>query len=145
MVVTVAATLIIPALFKPGGGTRDVGLTGAAPPGLAAAITGQARAAGITARVHHYGSLAAGEQAVRQGRLDVLVASGQRLEWQGRADQQLKAVVTGAIQLAAVRERAATAGLRPQAAAALLAPVPVNSVELGHVAAAVLPTSWPSS
>jgi ABC-2 type transport system permease protein len=134
MVVTVAATLIIPALFKPGGGTRDVGLTGAAPPGLAAAITGQARAAGITARVHHYGSLAAGEQAVRQGRLDVLVASGQRLEWQGRADQQLKAVVTGAIQLAAVRERAATAGLRPQAAAALLAPVPVNSVELGHVA-----------
>jgi ABC-2 type transport system permease protein len=134
MVVTVAATLIIPALFKPGGGARDVGLTGPAPPGLAAAITGQAHAAGITARVHHYGSLAVGEQAVRQGRLDVLVASGRRLEWQGRADQQLKASVTGAIQLAAVRERAAAAGIRPQAAAALLAPVPVSSAELGHVA-----------
>jgi ABC-2 type transport system permease protein len=134
MVVTVAAILVIPALVKPGGGARDVGLTGAAAPGLAAAIAGQAHAAGITARVHSYGSLAAGEQAVRQGRLDVLVAGGQRLEWQGRADQQLKASVTGAIQLATVRERATAAGLRPQAAAALLAPVPVSSVELGHVA-----------
>jgi ABC-2 type transport system permease protein len=134
MVVTVAAMLVIPAMFKPGGGARDVGLTAGAAPGLAAAIGEQAHTAGITARVHHYRSLAAGEQAVRQGRLDVLVAGGQRLEWQGRADQQLKASVTGAIQLAAVRERAAAAGLRPQAAAALLAPVPVSSVELGHVA-----------
>jgi ABC-2 type transport system permease protein len=134
MAVAVAAMLIIPALFKPGGGPRDVGLTGPAPPGLAVTIAAQAHAAGITARVHHYGSLAAGEQAVRQGRLDVLVARAQLLEWQGRADVQLKAVVTGAIQLVTVRERAAAAGLRPQAAAALFAPVPVRSTELGHVA-----------
>jgi ABC-2 type transport system permease protein len=133
MVVAVAAVLIIPALFTSGGGTRDVGVTGPAPPGLAATITGQAQAAGITARVHRYGSLAAGEQAVRQGRLDLLVASGQRLEWQGRADQQLKAVTTGAIQLATVHERAAAAGIRPEAATALFAPVPVSSIELGHV------------
>jgi ABC-2 type transport system permease protein len=134
MVVLVAAMLIIPALFKPGGGSRDVGLTGAAAPSLAATIAGQAHAAGITARVHRYASVAAGEQAVRQGRLDVLVAGAQQLEWRGRADQQLKASVTGAIQLAAVRERAAAAGISPRAAAALLAPVPVSSVELGHVA-----------
>jgi ABC-2 type transport system permease protein len=134
MVVAVAAMLIIPALLKPGGGARGVGLTGPAPPGLAATIQEQAHAAGITARVHHYASLAAGEQAVRQGRVDVLVAGAQRLEWQGRADQQLKAVVTGAIQLATVRERAAAAGLRPEAAAALFAPVPVSSAELGRVA-----------
>ena len=38
MVVTVAATLILPALLRPDSGTRDVGLTGAAPPALAAAI-----------------------------------------------------------------------------------------------------------
>jgi ABC-2 type transport system permease protein len=64
----------------------------------------------------------------------VLVSGAQRLAWRGRADQQLEAVVTGAIQLAVVRERAAAAGLRPEAAAALLAPVPVTSVELGRVA-----------
>jgi len=64
----------------------------------------------------------------------VLAAGARRLEWQGRADQQLKTVVTGAIQVVTVRERAAAAGLRPEAAAALLAPMPVSSVELGHVA-----------
>ena len=134
MVVTVAATLILPALLRPDSGTRDVGLTGAAPPALAAALGEQAQAAGITARVHRYASLAAGEQATRQGRVDVLVAGAQRLEWPGQADQQLRAVVTGAIQLVTVRERATAAGLRPGAAAALLAPVPVTNAELGHVA-----------
>ncbi len=134
MVVTVAAVLIIPAVLKPGGGTKDIGLTGSGPPALAATIQAQAHAAGVTVRVHRYASLVAGEQATRQGRLNVLVASAQRLEWQGRADQQLKAVLTGAIQLVTVRERAAAAGISPGAAAALLAPVPVSSVELGHAA-----------
>jgi ABC-2 type transport system permease protein len=134
MAVIVAAMLVLPALLSSGGGTRNVGLAGSVPPALAATIAGQADAIGITARVHHYTSLAAGEQAVRQGRADVLVADAQRLEWPGRADQQLKAVVTGAIQLVAVRERAAAAGISPAAAASLLAPVPVTSIELGHVA-----------
>jgi ABC-2 type transport system permease protein len=134
MAVAVAAVLIIPALLKPGGGTKDIGLTGPTPPTLAATISQQAHAAGVTVHVHRYASLAAGEQATRQGRLDVLVAGAQRLEWPGRADQQLQAVLTGAIQLVTVRERAAAAGISPGAAAALLAPAPVSTVELGHVA-----------
>jgi len=132
MIVAVAAVLILPALLKPDG-TRDIGLTGAAPAALAATIGQQARAAGITARVHPYASLGPGEQAVRDGRLDVLVAGAQRLKWRGQPDEQLKAVVTGAIQLATVRERAGTAGISPGALAALLAPVSVTSVQLGSV------------
>jgi ABC-2 type transport system permease protein len=85
MIVAVAATLILPALLGPGGGAKDVGLTGPAPPALAATIGQQAHAAGSTARIHRYTSLAAGERAVRQGRLDVLVVDAQRLEWKGRA------------------------------------------------------------
>ena len=123
-----------PPCSAPAAAPRDVGLTGSAPPALAATIAQQAHAVGITARVHRYASLAAGEQAVRQGRLDVLVAGAQRLEWQGRADEQLKAVLTGAIQLVTVRERAAAAGISPGALAALLAPVPSRSVELGPAA-----------
>ena len=65
MVVIVAAMLVVPALLGSGGGTRDVGLAGSVPPALAATIAKQADAAGITARVHHYASLAAGEQAAR--------------------------------------------------------------------------------
>ena len=125
LIVGVAAMLILPVLLKPSS-TRDVGVTGPAPAALAATIAGQAQAAGITARVHPYASLAAGEQAVRQGQVDVLVADARRLEWKGKADEQLKAVVTGAIQLATVRERAAAAGISPGALAALLTPAPVS-------------------
>ena len=132
LIVGVAAMLILPVLLKPSS-TRDVGVTDPAPTALAAAIAQQAHAAGITARVHHYASLAAAEQAVRQGHLDVLVADARRLEWKGKPDEQLQAVVTGAIQLATVRERAAAAGISPGSLAALLAPVPVTSVELGPV------------
>jgi ABC-2 type transport system permease protein len=130
MIVGVAAVLILPVLLKPSS-TRDVGVTGPGPVALAATIAGQAHAAGITARVMPYASLSAGEQAVRQGQLEVLVAGAQRLEWKGKPDEQLKAVVTSAIQLAMIRERAAAAGIRPGALAALLAPVPVASVQLG--------------
>ena len=54
------------------------------------------------------------------------MADARRLEWKGKADEQLKAVVTGAIQLATIRERAAAAGISPGALAALLAPAPVD-------------------
>ena len=63
MIVAVAATLILPALLNPGGGINNVGLTGSAPPALAAAVAGRAQAAGTAARVHRYASLAVGEQA----------------------------------------------------------------------------------
>jgi len=133
LIIGVAAMLILPVLLKPGS-VRDVGVTGPVPAALAVTIAQQAQTAGITARVRPYTTLAAGEQAVRQGQVDVLVAGARRLEWKGRADEQLKAVVAGAIQLAAVRERAAAAGIGPAAAAALLTPVPVANVQLGSVA-----------
>ena len=76
--------------------------------------------------------MTAGEQAVQQGQVDVLVAGARRLEWNGKPDEQLESMVTGAIQLATVQRAAAT--IRPGSLAALLAPVPVASVELGSVA-----------
>jgi ABC-2 type transport system permease protein len=130
LIIGVAAMLILPALLKPSS-TRDVGVTGPAPTALAATIAGQAQAAGITARLHPYASLAAAEQAVRQGHLDVLVAGARRLEWKGKPDEQLKTIVTGAIQLATIRERAAAAGISPGALAGLLTPAPVAKVQLG--------------
>lgn len=133
MVATVAVMLILPAVLKPGV-TRTVGLAGTTSPALAAVVAQQAHAAGLTARVHRYASLEAGERAVRQRQVDVLVNGMHRLEWKGAADQQLKAVITGAIQLVTVRQRAATAGIPAGTLAALLAPVPVTSVELGSVA-----------
>jgi ABC-2 type transport system permease protein len=85
-------------------------------------------------RLHRYDDLATGEDAVRGGDLDVLVVDARRLEWGGRADEQLRALVTGAIQLVALQQRAAAAGLSPEDLRALVAPVPVQDVELGSVA-----------
>ena len=79
LIIGVAAMLILPVLLKPGS-VRDVGITGPVPAALAVTISQQAQTAGITARVRPYTTLAAGEHAVRQGQVDVLVAGARRLE-----------------------------------------------------------------
>jgi ABC-2 type transport system permease protein len=134
MLLVVLAVLILPAMLDTGGGLKDVGLTGAVPAQLPGAIGDQGQAAGSTVRMHRYDDLAAGEEAVRRGDLDVLVVDARRLEWGGRPDQQLRAMVSGAIQLVALEERAAAAGVSPDRLRVLVAPVPVEDVELGSVA-----------
>ena len=134
MVVTVAAMIVLPAVLTSTGRSRDVGLTGTVPPELPAVMQVQADAVGTTAQLHRYSTVAAGEAAVRGGDVDVLVVDARRLEWPRVADEKLKAVVTGAIQLVAVRERAAAAGIDPEQLQGLLSPVSVSNVELSAVA-----------
>jgi ABC-2 type transport system permease protein len=133
MLVVVVAAIVVPAMLDTGPGTKDVGVTGAIPNELPHAISGQGDTVGMTVRVHRFDEVAAGEEAVRQKDVDVLVVDAQRLEWRGQADEQLRAVVTGAIQLVVVQERAA-AGVNPDDLLALVTPVPVENVELGVVA-----------
>ena len=133
MLVAVAGAIALPALLDTGPGTKDVGLTGSAPTELTSALRVQGTAVDTTIRVHRYDTVAAGEAAVRDGNVDVLVVGVQQLEWPKRADEQLKAVVTGAIQLVTVSERAAAAGISPDDLAAMLAPAPVRNIELGQV------------
>lgn len=134
MILAVVGVIVVPAMLKTSGGTKDVGLTGAVPNELPRAIQDQSDAVGTTARVHRYDSLAAGEAAVRDRDIDVLLVDARRLEWHGQTDEQMQAVVTGAIQLVAVGERAAAAGISPDALRALVAPVPVENIALGSVA-----------
>lgn len=134
MLVVVVAAIAVPALLAPGKVTRHVGFTGATPDELPRAVTEQGEAVEVTVRVHRYDGLAAGEEAVRDEDVDVLVVAARRLEWRGTADERLRAVVTGAIQLVAVRERAAAAGIAPDELLALVAPVAVKNVELGLMA-----------
>jgi len=133
MLLAVAAAIALPALVDTGPGTKDVGLTGAAPAGLTAAVQAHGDAVDTTIRIHHYDSRTEGEAAVREGDIDVLVVDARQLEWRKRADEQLKAVVTGAIQLVAVRDRAEAAGMDPDELLAVVEPVPVANVELGQV------------
>jgi ABC-2 type transport system permease protein len=134
MLVGAAGAIVLPALLDTGPETKDVALTGSAPAELAPALRAQAEAVDTTIRVHRYDTLAHGEAAVRGGEADVLVVDARQLEWPKRADEQLQALVTGAIQLVTVRERAAAAGISPDEILAVLAPAPVSNVELGQVA-----------
>ena len=134
MIVAVVGSIALPSLIDTGGGTKDIGLSGATPEALPAAIQAQADAIATDIRIHRYATRADGEQAVRDGKTDVLVVDGRQLEWQRRADEQLKAVVTSAIQIVAVQDRATNAGISANQVAELLTPVPVTNVELGQVA-----------
>jgi ABC-2 type transport system permease protein len=133
MLMAVAAAIVLPAVLDTGPGTKDVGLTGDAPTGLAAAIRRQGQAVDTTNRIHRYPDVLSGEGAVRNGGIDVLVVDARRLEWRKRADEQLKAIATGAIQVVTIQARAAAAGIDPGSLAALITPVPVKSLELSRV------------
>jgi ABC-2 type transport system permease protein len=133
MLVTVAGAIALPALFDKGPGTKDVGVTGQNPAGLAEALQTQGAAVDTTIRVHRYDTVAAGQGAVRDRDIDVLVIDARQLEWRKQIDEQLQAVVTGAIQLLAVRDRAEAAGIDPEDLLAIVEPVPVTNVELGQV------------
>jgi ABC-2 type transport system permease protein len=133
MVLGVAAAIVLPALIDTGARTKQVGVTGRTPTQLPEAIRTQGAAVESTVRIRSYETVEAGEQAVRSGTVDVLVVDGRQLEWRKRADEQLKAVVAGAIQLVAVGERAERRGISPNDLSEVLAPVAVTNIELGIV------------
>lgn len=133
MVVVVASSILLPSLLDDGVERRDVGLAGASPAGLSQAVESAGDAVDVKVKIRRFGSVAAGERAVRDGKVDVLVVDAGRLEWQRRADAQLQTVVTGAIQVVTIHQRAAAAGISPAELAALVAPVTVRNVELGRV------------
>ena len=80
MIVAVIGVIALPSLIDTGGGTKDVGLTGTVPAALPNVIRTQGSAVDIKTRIHHYDTLAAGEQAVRDGDIDLLVVDAKQLE-----------------------------------------------------------------
>jgi ABC-2 type transport system permease protein len=130
----VVAAVVVAGQVHPGNVTRDVGFTGATPAALPAAVIGQGKAADVTVRPRSYGSVAAGKQAVRDQKVAVLVVDARTLTWRGQPDERLRAILTSAIQLVTVQQRAAAAGIAPGQLHAVMAPVPVASEQLGVTA-----------
>jgi ABC-2 type transport system permease protein len=133
MLVAAAGSVVLPGLLDSSPGAKDVGLTGDTPAGLPTELRTRGDSVGTTVRVRQFDTRTSGEAAVRDGDIDVLVVDGRQLEWHRRADEQLEAVVAGAIQLVAVRDRAEAAGLDAEELEALVEPVVITSVELGQV------------
>lgn len=134
MVLVAVAIIVLPGLIDTDDATSRVGIAGQTSSSFEQALSGQAASADSTIHLRHYDSVAAGETALRDEQVDVLVVDVRRLEWRGRADTQLQATITGAIQVATVQQRAVDAGVDPATVTRLLAPVPVESVQIGSVA-----------
>jgi ABC-2 type transport system permease protein len=132
MVLVVGSSIVLPSVLD-GKTTTHVGLAGSTPTGLSKVVKSRGDAADVDVRIRHFDSVAAGERAVRDGDVDVLVVDATRLEWQRQVDGELRTIVTSAIQLVTIQQRAADAGITPAELASLVAPVAVDDVELGRV------------
>jgi ABC-2 type transport system permease protein len=134
MLLVVIGMVLLPGLLDTSETTKSVGISGASSQHFEDTLTSQGDSGDTTIHLHRYGTQAAGEQALRDEHVDVLVVDARRLEWRGKADAELQALVIGAIQVSTVQQRAAAAGLDAETAARLLSPVPVESVQIGAAA-----------
>jgi ABC-2 type transport system permease protein len=134
MIVLVVASIVAPAILDNRDEAKRVGLAGAFSPNLAGAIETQGDATNIKTDIRQHPSTEAGEAAVRDGDIDLLIVDGSRLEWQRGIDEELRAVAASAIQSLAISERAAEAGINPEALRSVLSPVKMTDVKLGEVA-----------
>ncbi|MFA6297557.1 MAG: ABC transporter permease [Nocardioides sp.] len=132
MLIVVVAAVVLPGLLDDGNTTRHVGVSGTTAPAFEQVLSGQT-SDDTTIHLHTYDELAAGEEALRDERIDLLVVDGRLLEWRGRPDAELQALVTGALQVATVQQRAAASGLDPDTVARLLSPVRVESLQIGSM------------
>ena len=134
MLLVAVVMVVLPGVLDTADDTKVVGVTGMTSSMLEGALTDRGPSGEMT--VHHvqFDSVAAGEEALRDEDIDVLVVDGRRLEWRGRTDAELQAVVIGALQVATVQQRAAAAGVDDATTARLLSPVSVDNVQIGAVA-----------
>jgi ABC-2 type transport system permease protein len=131
VVFAVAALIVLPSLLSDDTNTYRVGLAGPVAVGTRDAITAQAKAADLRVRTTSYTTVAAGEQALRDQKVDVLLVDGTMLEWRRQSDARLATLLGNALQAVRVRDRAAQLGLSADDLASLLAPVPLSSRQLG--------------
>jgi ABC-2 type transport system permease protein len=130
LIVMVFAAMLIPNLGASEDGTLEVGLVGRTPSALVWALDAGAEGIGATLAPSRYGTLAAGERALRAGEVGVLVVDGRTLVWKSEPDDRLQAVAGGAIQRLQWQRRAAALGLTASQAEALLAAQPVPERQL---------------
>lgn len=109
---------------------QEIGVVGDLLPGFEATARSAADGFGLEIHITQYASLEAGEAALRDGDVRVLLTGDRELVWLNDSNQTLAAIV-GAAEQATERTRAiAELGLTPEEAAALLTPAPLASRSL---------------
>ena len=129
-VLLVIALLLIPSLVEKST-TYHVGITGAIPAGTVTALQAQIRAVDHQLETSRYPTVADGERAVRDKKVDVLLVDGSTLEWRTSSDSTLTAAIANAIQAVHIRAQADRLGISAGQLAQLLVPVTLTSRTLG--------------
>jgi ABC-2 type transport system permease protein len=129
MAAAVAGITIAAALA--GGPQRfTVAVTNQAPPGVAALVRADGRAAGLQVNAVLATDRAVAVRSVEQGRATAAVAADGEIIWKAAPSSALQPVLAAAVQRAVVAQRAASLGLPVGAAARLLAPVRLTVTQL---------------
>jgi ABC-2 type transport system permease protein len=129
-VLLVIAVIVLPSLAG-NSNTYHVGFTGAVPEETAIALAAQAKAVDHNLQTTRYPTLADGERAVRDKKVDVLLVDGTRLEWRSTSDSTLSAAVANAVQAVHIRQQADQLGISADQLGQLLVPVTVTSRTIG--------------
>jgi ABC-2 type transport system permease protein len=129
-VLLVIAVIVLPSLARTSN-TYHVGFTGSVPEGTAIALTAQAKAVDHQIETTRYPTLADGERAVRDKKVDVLLVDGTRLEWRSTSDSTLAAAIANALQAVHIREQADRLGISADQLGQLLIPVTLTSRTIG--------------
>jgi ABC-2 type transport system permease protein len=129
-VLLVIALVLIPSLIEKSR-TYHVGITGSIPAGTVTALDAQTGAVDHQLETTRYPTLADGERAVRDKKVDVLLVDASTLEWRTKSDSTLTAAIASAIQAVNIRARADRLGISADQVAALLVPVTLTSRTLG--------------
>jgi ABC-2 type transport system permease protein len=129
-VLLVIALVLIPSLIEKST-TYHVGITGTIPSGTVTALEAQARAVDHQLETTQYATLADGERAVRDKKVEVLLVDGSRIEWRTNADSTLTAAIANAIQTVHIRGQADRLGISADQLAQLLVPATLTSRTLG--------------
>ena len=111
--------------------TYHVGFTGAVPEGTETALAVQAKAVDHKLETTRYATLADGERAVRDKKVDVLLVDGTRLEWRSTSDSTLSAAIANAVQAVHIRQQADQLGISADQLGQLLVPVTLTSRTIG--------------
>jgi ABC-type Na+ efflux pump permease subunit len=129
-VLFVVAVIVLPSLAGKSK-TYHVGFTGVVPPGTAAALAVQAKAVDHQLETTGYATVAEGEHAVRDKKVDVLLVDGTRLEWRSTSDRTLTAAIANAVQAVHLRQQADRLGISADQFGQLLVPVTLTSRTIG--------------
>ncbi|HEX9122650.1 MAG TPA: ABC transporter permease [Actinomycetota bacterium] len=130
-VLIVVAIIVVPEMY--GGGakpTRTVGLAGESSSQLPELLRAAGQQFDLTVKTRGFSDETAGRVALRSGDIAVLLVDQRELVWKAEADEQLRSIVTSAVQAVEQQQAIADLGLTPEQAQRLLRPPDLVSQSL---------------